>query len=428
MERYLIRGGRQLKGTVRIGGAKNSILPVLAAVLLNRSSDEVVLHDVPRIRDVYLMVEILRSLGARVSWQDGGSLVVNSRDMSSYSIDDTLMRQMRSSIFLMGVLLGRLGQVRISYPGGCAIGQRAIDLHLKGLSALGAHIREQREQGYIYANCRHLTGCDIMLDYPSVGATENILMAAVFARGVTVISNAAKEPEIVDLQNILNAMGARIRGAGTDQIRIEGVQQLHGTEFTVIPDRIVAGTFMMCVAAARGDVWLENVIPAHLEAVTSKLRETGAEIREDSGRLHIRCRERPRAVDTVRTLPYPGFPTDLQAPMMAVLAGAEGTSIIIENVFEARFMHAAELNRMNAQIITDGRTAVVRGVPRLTGAVVTASDLRAGAALVVAALGAEGETTVEGLHHIERGYENLDADLLKLGASIEKIGGQDPPA
>jgi UDP-N-acetylglucosamine 1-carboxyvinyltransferase len=420
MEKLVIKGGRTLQGSVRVGGAKNSILPVLAAVLLNRSSDDVVLHDVPRIRDVYLMLEILKSLGARVFWQGAGSLVVNGRDMNSYSIDDTLMRQMRSSIFLMGVLLGRLGQVRISYPGGCAIGQRSIDLHLKGLSAMGAHIREQREQGYIYANCRHLTGCDIMLDYPSVGATENILMAAVYARGVTVINNAAKEPEIVDLQNILNSMGARIRGAGTDQIRVEGVQQLHGTDFTVIPDRIVAGTLMMAAVATSGDVWLENVIPAHLEAVTSKLRETGAEIREDSGRLHIRGGERPRAVDTVRTLPYPGFPTDLQAPMMALLAGADGTSIMIENVFEARFMHVAELKRMNARIITDGRTAVVKGVPRLTGAVVTAPDLRAGAALVVAGLSAEGETVVEGLHHIERGYENLETALSQLGASIEK--------
>jgi len=420
MERYIIKGGRQLTGTVRIGGAKNSILPVLAAVLLNRSSDEAILHDVPRIRDVFLMVEILRSLGAKVHWQGVNSLVINSSDMNSYSVDDNLMRRMRSSVFLMGVLLGRLGQVRISHPGGCAIGQRSIDLHLKGLIAMGAHIRKQREQGYIYAHCRHLTGCDIMLDYPSVGATENILMAAVYARGVTTINNAAKEPEIVGLQNILNAMGARIRGAGTDQIRIEGVQQLHGTEFTVIPDRIVAGTLMMCAVATRGEVWLENVIPAHLEAVTAKLREAGAEIREDNGRLHIRSKERPRAIDTVRTLPYPGFPTDLQAPMLALLAGADGTSVIIENVFEARFMHVAELIRMNAQIVIDGRTAVIKGVRRLTGAAVTASDLRAGAALVVAALSAEGTTVVEGLHHIERGYEKLESDLTQLGASIEK--------
>ncbi|MBS4023678.1 MAG: UDP-N-acetylglucosamine 1-carboxyvinyltransferase [Dethiobacter sp.] len=421
MEKFVINGGSRLEGTVRIGGAKNSILPVLAAVLLNKSGDEIILNDVPRIRDVLMMIEILRSLGAKVAWEDSNRLVIYTQDVNIYTIEEQLMREMRSSVFLMGVLLTRFGQVRFSHPGGCAIGPRPIDLHLKGLEALGARIREQPEQGYIYASCPRLTGADIHLDYPSVGATENILMAAVYARGVTTISNAAKEPEIVDLQNILNKMGARVRGAGTDQIRIEGVNQLSGIEFSVIPDRIVAGTMMMCASATGGEIVLENVIPAHLEAVTAKLRETGAQIREDNGRLHIAAPCRPRAVNTVRTLPHPGFPTDLQAPMMAMLAGADGTSVVIENVFDSRFKHADELRRMNAQIIIDGRTAVVRGVSRLTGAAVTASDLRAGAALVVAALGAEGETSVDGLQHIDRGYENLEGQLKQLGAQIRRI-------
>jgi UDP-N-acetylglucosamine 1-carboxyvinyltransferase len=420
MEKFVIKGGNRLQGTVRIGGAKNSILPVMAAVLLNRSSDEIILNDVPRIRDVYMMVEILQSLGAKVAWEGDNRLVIHSHDVNVYTIEEQLMREMRSTVFLMGVLLTRLGQVRISHPGGCAIGPRPIDLHLKGLKTLGAHVREQREQGYIYASSHRLTGGDIHLDYPSVGATENILMAAVYARGTTTIRNAAKEPEIVDLQNILNKMGAKIYGAGTDQIRIDGVKQLHGIEFTVIPDRIIAGTLMMSASATGGEVLLENVIPAHLEAVIAKLRETGAQVREDNGRLLIVAPERPRAVDTVRTLPYPGFPTDLQAPMMALLAGADGISVIIENVFDSRFKHVDELRRMNAQIIIDGRTAVVRGVSPLTGAHVTASDLRAGAALVVAALGAEGETIIDGLQHIDRGYENLEGQLLQLGADMQR--------
>ncbi len=421
MEKIIITGGNRLEGTVRIGGAKNSILPVMAAVLLNKSNDEIVLKDVPRIRDVFMMVEILRSLGAKVTWQYNNQLVIYTHDVNMYTIEEHLMREMRSTVFLMGVLLTRFGQVRISHPGGCAIGPRPIDLHLKGLAALGAHIREQRDQGYIYAIGHRLTGADIHLDYPSVGATENILMAAVYARGVTTIRNAAKEPEIVDLQNLLNKMGARIFGAGTDQIRIEGVKQLQGVEFTVIPDRIVAGTIMMCAASTGGEVLLENVIPGHLDAVTAKLRETGAQIREDNGRLLVVAPAVPRAVDTVRTLPYPGFPTDLQAPMMALLVGAEGTSVIIENVFDSRFKHVDELKRMNAQIVIDGRTAVVKGVSRLTGAYVTASDLRAGAALIVAALRAEGETTLDGLQHIDRGYDNLEGQLTRIGAQIKRV-------
>lgn len=418
MEKLLIQGGRRLEGTVRIGGAKNSTLPILAAVLLNKSNDEIILNNVPLIRDVKMMADILKSLGAEIAWEDH-TMIIRTKNIHNYSIPEVLMREMRSTIFLMGALLTRMGEVRISHPGGCAIGPRPIDLHLKGLSALGAQIREQH--GYIYASCPRLNGCEIHLDYPSVGATENILMAAVYARGVTTIHNAAKEPEIVDLQNLLNKMGARIRGAGTDTIRIEGVTSLHAVEYSIIPDRIVAGTMMMATAATGGSVLIENAIPAHLEAVIAKLRESGVQIREENDRLYVDAPERPRAVDTVRTLPYPGFPTDLQAPMMALLAKAAGTSIIIENVFDSRFKHVDELRRMGAQITIDGRIAVIKGVERLTGAQITAPDLRAGAALVIAGLMAEGETSVDGLRHIYRGYENLDGMLRSLGADIKKV-------
>ncbi|HAA38287.1 MAG TPA: UDP-N-acetylglucosamine 1-carboxyvinyltransferase [Firmicutes bacterium] len=420
MDKYIVRGGKRLEGVVQIGGAKNSILPILAAVLLNRSSDEVFLTNVPRIRDVIKMVEILRSLGVEITWS-GADMAIKTDNLTGYVIDESLMREMRSTIFLMGAILARFGHVCISYPGGCAIGQRPIDLHLKGLAALGAQLREQH--GYIYASCSRLVGADIHLDFPSVGATENIMLAAVYARGVTVISNAAKEPEIVDLQNILNKMGARISGAGTDHIRIEGVSQLHGAEHAVIPDRIVAGTMMMAAAVTGGEIVLDNVIPRHLDAVIAKLREAGVQIREESGRLIVQAPPRLRALEYVRTLPYPGFPTDLQAPMMAVLTRAQGTSIIVENVFDSRFKHVAELNRMGAQIIvaSDNRTAIVHGTERLMGASVTAPDLRAGAALVIAGLAAEGETVVSGLEHIVRGYEDLEGDLSRLGADIKRI-------
>jgi UDP-N-acetylglucosamine 1-carboxyvinyltransferase len=423
MEKYVIRGGNRLRGAVRIGGAKNSILPILAAVLLNKSSDEIILTNVPRIRDVVKMVEILRSLGAEITWS-GSNMAVSTRNVNRYLIDEKLMREMRSTVFLMGALLGRFGQACISRPGGCAIGHRPIGLHVKGLEAMGAQFREQ-EQGYLYASSARLTGADIHLDYPSVGATENIMLAAVYAQGVTTINNAAKEPEIVDLQNMLNKMGGKVRGAGTDQVRIAGVTQLSGVEYSVIPDRIVAGTILMAAAATGGDITLENVIPGHLEAVISKLRETGSQIREENGRLHLLAPQRPKAVEFVRTLPYPGFPTDLQAPMMSLLTRANGTSIIVESVFESRYKHVGELSRMGANILvtTDNRTAIVNGVGTLTGATVTASDLRAGAALVVAGLMAQGETVVEGLEHIQRGYENLDGDLAKLGADIKRVSG-----
>ncbi|MCW3491232.1 UDP-N-acetylglucosamine 1-carboxyvinyltransferase [Dethiobacter alkaliphilus] len=421
MEKYLIRGGNRLEGNVRIGGAKNSVLPILAAVLLNNSSEETILTNVPRINDVVKMVEILVSLGAEINWS-GSDMAISTKNVHSYMVDEKLMREMRSTVFLMGALLGRCGQVSISRPGGCAIGNRPIELHLKGLEALGAQIRPT-EQGYLFASCSRLTGADIHLDYPSVGATENIMLAAVYARGVTTINNAAKEPEIVDLQNFLNKMGARIRGAGTDQIRIEGVTQLHSVEHRVMPDRIVAGTMMLAAAATGGNVTLEGVIAGHLDAVIAKMREAEIQIREENDRIHVLSPRRPKAVEVVRTLPYPGFPTDLQAQMMAVLTCASGSSMVVENVFESRFKHVGELLRMGANIVvtSDNRTAIVHGVKKLTGATVAATDLRAGAALVLAGLGAEGETRVEELQHIFRGYENLDGDLIRLGANIKRI-------
>lgn len=421
VDRYVIRGGNRLKGAVRLSGAKNATLPLLAACLL--TADECRIHGAPDLRDVEVMTEILRRLGASVTWhQDGGNgqrhLRVSAACLITYEVHEYLMREMRSSIFLMGPLLGRLGRVRVSYPGGCAIGPRPIDFHLQGLIALGAKIREK--YGFIYAETDCLTGCEIHLDFPSVGATENLMMAAVLARGTTVIRNAAKEPEIVDLQNFLNGIGARVKGAGTDVIRIEGVESLGGTDHTVIPDRIEAGTFMAAAAATGGDVKVEGVIPEHVEAITAKLREAGATVEEDRDTIRVQGPERLKAVD-VKTLPYPGFPTDMQPQIMTLMAVAEGTSIITETVFENRFSQSEELRRMGAHIKTDGRTAVVKGVEALSGAVVEARDLRSGAGLVLAGLIAEGVTMVEGVHHLDRGYESIDRKLTLLGADIRRV-------
>ncbi|MCR4399016.1 MAG: UDP-N-acetylglucosamine 1-carboxyvinyltransferase, partial [Firmicutes bacterium] len=315
-------------------------------------------------------------------------------------------------------LLGRHGRVRVSYPGGCAIGPRPIDLHLRGLRSLGAVIRERH--GYIHAEAAELVGTEVHLDFPSVGATENIMMAAVLAKGSTVIRNAAKEPEIVDVQNFLNSMGARIRGAGMDVIRIEGVDRLKGADYAVIPDRIETGTFMMAAAITGGEICVENCIPEHVESVTAKLREAGAQVREERDRIIVQGRPRARAVD-FKTLPYPGFPTDMQPQAMALMCVAEGISVITETIFESRFKQAEELRRMGANIKTEGRTAVIRGVESLFGAVVEAYDLRGGASLTLAGLAAEGTTTIEGIHHIDRGYDGFDEKLRSLGANIRRM-------
>lgn len=416
MERYIIAGGSKLSGTVRMSGAKNSILPVMAATVLTPGDH--LIREVPQLRDVEVMTEILRELGADVLPQDGGtSLLINTDGLKTSEIPEDLMREMRSSIFLMGALLGRTGQVRCTHPGGCAIGSRDIDLHLMGLGALGASITEK--YGYINASASRLRGREVYLDLPSVGATENIMMAAVLAEGTTIIRNAAKEPEIVDLQNFLNSLGARIKGAGLDIIRIDGVSSLHSANHTVIPDRIETGTFMVATAITRGDVLIENVIPEHVEAITAKLRETGAQIRVDRDAIVVRADRRARAID-LKTLPYPGFPTDMQPQMMALVATAEGTSIITETIFENRFKASDELRRMGADIKIEGRTAVIKGQPHLSAAAVEAPALREGVALVLAALTADGVTVVEGVPHVERGYEGLERKLAGLGANISK--------
>lgn len=411
-----ITGGRKLSGELRIHGAKNAVLPIMAAtVALNGES---IIHDVPDLKDVAVMRDILQSLGVQIK-KEGSTLIINAAHANSHKLPDDMVREMRSSIFLMGTVLGRFGKVQAAYPGGCEIGPRPIDLHLKGLRQMGAVITERH--GYIEAESIKLIGTEIHLDFPSVGATENIMMAAIFAEGTTVIRNAAKEPEIVDLQNFLNKMGCEIQGGGTDTLRIVGRPPQHSVEYQVIPDRIAAGTYMVGAAITGSEIILRNIVGEHVEPVIAKLREAGVQIRKYKDALAVKGPSRPKAIETLRTLPHPGFPTDMQAQMMALLTIADGTSVITETVFENRFKHADELRRMGANIKIDGRTAIVRGVPALTGALVEAKDLRAGAALVLAGLAAEGTTYVNGIHHIDRGYESIERDLSILGAQIERV-------
>ena len=414
MAKLEIAGGVRLEGEVEVSGAKNSILPIMAASLLGR--EPCCLLEVPRLADVSTMQEVLEFLGAKVSWV-GRTLWLDPREVRPREVPPGLMRRLRASNLVMGAVLGRFREVRVAYPGGCAIGSRPMDLHLKGFMALGAEIKE--DHGFIEARARQLRGADIHLDFPSVGATENIMMAAVLAEGTTVIRNAAKEPEIVDLQNFLNRLGARVKGAGSDVIRIQGVKSLGGAEYQVIPDRIEAGTHLVAAAITRGRVVVRNVIPEHLEALMAKLREAGVriEVLDPPSALLVEAAGRLRGVDC-KTLPYPGFPTDMQPQMMALLATAEGTSVITESIFESRFKHVDELRRMGAQIKVEGRVAVVHGVPRLSGAVVEATDLRAAAALVLAGLAAENTTVLEGVEHLDRGYERLDLKYRALGATI----------
>lgn len=415
MERLHIVGGRRLSGQLRISGAKNAVLKLMAAALL--ASDVCIIRNVPQIRDVEVMVDVLRSIGVDTRWDDPSTLCLDPRQGIMDSPPDGLVREMRASAQVMGPLLTRMGRVKLFQPGGCVIGQRPIDLHLKGFQALGAEVVE--EHGYVYVQAKKLHGAEIHLDFPSVGATENIMAAAILAEGTTVIRNAAKEPEIIEEQNFYNRLGARIRGAGTDMIRIEGVSSLQPKpiDYTVIPDRIEAGTYMMATAMTGGDVELDEVIPEHLDSLIAKLRETGAEITVAEERVRIRVDRPLRATDVV-VLPYPGFPTDLQPQIAALLSMANGTSVLTENVFGGRFRYVDELTRMGANIRVEGRSAVVKGVSRLTGASVIAPDLRAGAALVMAGLAAEGETTVEGVMYLDRGYENIEGKLQSLGADI----------
>lgn len=413
MDRYIIRGGRALEGKLTIQGAKNSILPIMAASILNKSEEAIRIKQVPGLDDVRSMLSILTRLGARAESSDG-DLILHTESVDSYHVPDDLMREMRSSIFLMGPLLGRLGRVRLCYPGGCAIGKRPIDIHLHGLKAMGAAVIENGE----YINARGiLRGADINLPYPSVGATENLIMAAVAAKGETMIHNAAREPEIVDLQNFLNTIGAEVSGAGSRTIRVSGPAELHGGSYRVFPDRIAAGTFMLAAAMTKGEITLEQVVPRHLSAMIRVLREAGVETAVKKSSVSVRGGEL-KAVSKVHVNPYPGFPTDLQPPLIAFLSLAEGRSTVIEHVFKDRFNHVPWLRKMGAKIELRGREALVTGVKLLSGTTVEACDLRAGAALVLAGLAARGETVVADARHIARGYEDLPAALSRLGARI----------
>lgn len=418
MEKLIVKGGNRLVGAVKTSGAKNAVLPIIAASILGTTPSH--LDEVPMLEDVHTISEVLKCLGLAVECSpEKNVLDIDSTEITSYEAPYELVRTMRASFLVMGPLLARIGKARISMPGGCAIGARPIDIHLKGFEALGVKI--EQGHGYIEASAPEgLKGTSIYFDFPSVGATENIMMAASLAEGTTILENAAEEPEIVDLANYLNKMGAKIRGAGTDTIRIEGVEKLHGADYTIIPDRIEAGTYMIAAAMTGGDIVVENVLPEHQKPLIAKLREAGAVVEEDIDKVRVIGKNPLKAV-SIKTLPYPGFPTDMQAQMMAMMVIAEGRSKVTETVFENRFMHVVELNRMGAQISTEGRSAVIDGPCKLTGCDVRATDLRAGAAMILAGLVAEGTTRIGDLRHIDRGYENIVAKLKNLGADIERV-------
>lgn len=414
-DRFVITGKQRLEGKIRVSGAKNSSLPLLAATILAEGTST--LLEIPDLVDITHMIDVLERLGCGVVRRNK-EINVAAGGLKSCEVDEGLMRQMRASNLILGPLLARCGRVKISRPGGCAIGSRPMDQHIKGLQQLGVNTKEKH--GYIEAWVDRLQGADVYLDVPSVGATENIMMAAVLAKGVTMLRNAAREPEIVDLQNLLNKMGAKVRGAGMDVIRIDGVEKLHAVEHAVIPDRIEASTHMLAAVMTEGDLVVENVIPEHLEPVIAKMRQAGALVNNLGDAVRVRQQGRIRGVD-LKTMPYPGFPTDVQPQFMAMLSCAEGTSIITETIFENRFQHVDELRRMGAQITVEGRTAVIRGVRSLEGAFVEATDLRAGAALFLAALAAEDVTVLERIDFIDRGYEVLEEKYSQLGAKILRV-------
>jgi len=422
MSKFIVRGGKRLTGSVKVSGAKNSVLPIIAASLLGEKGQSVIV-DAPPLDDVMTINKVLESLGAKVTYRDE-VITVNAENLTSCEAPYEWVSKMRASFLVMGPLLTRMGHTRISLPGGCAIGTRPIDQHLKGFEAMGAEI--SLGQGYIEARSQgRLRGAKIYLDVASVGATQNIMMAATLADGVTILENAAKEPEIVDLANYLNGMGAKVRGAGTGIIRIEGVEKLTGVRHTVIPDRIEAGTYMAAAAISGGDVYIEGAISDHMGSVIAKMEEMGVTIIPDENGVRVVADRPLKAVD-VKTLPYPGFPTDMQSQMMALLLASEGTSVVTETVFENRFMHVDEFQLMNAEIKVEGRSAIVTGNAKLKGAKVTATDLRAGAALIIAGLVAEGTTEVGGVHHIDRGYVHLAEKLNGLGADIYRISVDEP--
>ncbi|MFP3723489.1 UDP-N-acetylglucosamine 1-carboxyvinyltransferase [Niallia circulans] len=417
MDKIIVRGGKRLNGTVKVEGAKNAVLPVIAATLL-ASDGKSIIKSVPTLSDVYTINEVLRYLNAEVHFENGEVTVDASNDLSVEAPFE-YVRKMRASVLVMGSLLARNGHARVALPGGCAIGSRPIDQHLKGFEAMGAKV--QVGNGFIEASVDgRLKGAKIYLDFPSVGATENIMMAASLAEGTTIIENVAKEPEIVDLANFLNKMGATVRGAGTGTIRIEGVEVLHGTEHTIIPDRIEAGTFLIAAAITNGNVLVKGAVPEHLSSLIAKMEEMGVVFKEEEDGIRVISAENLKAVD-IKTMPHPGFPTDMQSQMMALLLRAKGTSMITETVFENRFMHVEEFRRMNGDVKIEGRSVVMNGPTNLQGAEVAATDLRAAAALILSGLVADGITRVTELKHLDRGYVNFHEKLAALGADIERI-------
>ena len=419
MEQYIIKGGNPLAGEVEIGGAKNAALGILAAAIM---TDETVRVDnLPDVQDINVLLEAISEIGASVTRVSRTSALINGSGIGSVSVDYEYIKKIRASYYLLGALLGKYKKAEVPLPGGCNIGSRPIDLHLKGFKALGAKVRISH--GAIIAEADHLRGSHIYLDTVSVGATINIMMASAMAEGRTIIENAAKEPHVVDAANFLNSMGANIKGAGTDVIRIRGVEKLHATEYSIIPDQIEAGTFMFAAAATRGDVIVKNVIPKHLEATTAKLVEIGCEVEEFDDAVRVVATKRLNNTN-VKTLPYPGYPTDMQPQIGVALAIAKGTSIVTESIFENRFKYVDELIRMGADIKVEGNTAVIYGTEKLMGARVSAPDLRAGAALVIAGLAAEGITIVDDIVYIQRGYENFEQKLRGLGAEIERVSSE----
>lgn len=419
MEQYVIKGGRPLEGEVTIAGAKNAALGILAAAVM--TNQEVTIENVPNVRDTRVLLQAIQGIGATVNYVDEHTVRISGGTINPNSdlcVDDEFIRKIRASYYLLGALLGKYKHSQVALPGGCDIGARPIDLHIKGFEALGAKV--DISNGMISVNADELVGSHIYMDVISVGATINVMMAAVMAEGKTTIENAAKEPHIVDVANLLNSMGANIKGAGTDVIRIRGVKSLHGTTYSIIPDQIEAGTFMVAAAATRGNVLIKNVIPKHLEAITSKLTDIGAHVTEYDDSVRVMCDKRLKATN-IKTLPYPGFPTDMQPQMAVTLALSNGTSIVTESIFENRFKYVAELSRMGAHIRVEGNTAILDGVETFSGANVAAPDLRAGAALVIAALVANDFSVVSDIKYIQRGYEKFDEKLRGLGALIEKV-------
>ncbi|MDR2736492.1 MAG: UDP-N-acetylglucosamine 1-carboxyvinyltransferase [Gracilibacteraceae bacterium] len=415
MNQYLINGGQRLEGRIKVGGSKNASLPLLAASLLGEG--ESTLHNIPQLSDVQHMVEVLESLGAK-TYSDGDALTIEAQTITGVSISENSMRQMRASNLFLGPLLARLGMARIPLPGGCRIGSRPMDQHLKGLAALGVDIIERH--GYIEAKSAGMRGADIYFDVPSVGATENLMMAAVAAEGTTVLRNAAREPEIVDLQNMLNAMGAQIAGAGTSMIRVNGRRPLHGTTYTVVPDRIEAGTHMLAAVMTQGDLEINDVVPEHMSPVIAKIKQCGAEVSVKGNSVRVRHVGGIKPME-IKTMSYPGFPTDMQPQFLALMTLADGTSVMTETIFENRFQHVDELRRMGAKIIVEGRSAIIHGVKKLEGAFVEASDLRAGAALFLAALAAEEASVLRNIDYIFRGYERLEEKYQAVGAKVQRM-------